>query len=491
MVPSSQSGSADNSAGYERFSEAAFPGRLVVLGCGSIGQGILPMLLHHTTISPERMQIIAADERGKDAAAALGIPFELATLTREDHAAVLKKYLRKGDFLLNLSVNVGSSDLIKACQAIGALYVDTSIEQWPGFSSDPSVPVVDRTNYLHTTKYVRDFKEAYVGGPTAVVNHGANPGLITQFIKEALLHIARDTGFASEVPVSREEWAALMHGLRIRTIQMAERDTQASPLIKQPDEFVNTWSIDGFVSEATQPAELGWGTHEKEVPADGHVHTMGNEAALYLDRPGALTRVRSWTPREGSYHGYLITHDECMTTAEYYTVLEQGQPIFRPTVMYAYHPCDDAVLSLREYAGNNFKEPRKKRILMAEIERGSDELGVLLMGHKKRAYWYGSDLSIAQARELAPEYQNATTMQVAAGALAAVLWALENPARGICEPEDLDFRRILDIAGPYLGTMHGKYTNWTPLRDRKNEKLLFPEDTDPTDPWQFKNFRVM
>jgi homospermidine synthase len=27
--------------------------------------------------------------------------------------------------------------------------------------------------------------------------------------------------------------------------------------------FVNTWSVEGFVSEGLQPAELGWGTHEK------------------------------------------------------------------------------------------------------------------------------------------------------------------------------------------------------------------------------------
>ena len=126
--------------------------------------------------------------------------------------------------------------------------------------------------------------------------------------------------------------------------------------------------------------------------------------------------------------------------------------------------------------------------MMEEIKHGGDELGVLLMGHKKRAYWYGSDLSIAQARERAPKNQNATTMQVAVGALAGVIWALENPQCGICEPEDLDFRRILDIATPYLGTVHGKYTNWTPLRDRKSP--LFPEDIASDDPWQFKNFRV-
>ena len=34
-----------------------------------------------------------------------------------------------------------------------------------------------------------------------------------------------------------------------------------------------------------------------------------------------------------------------------------------------------------------------------EIDDGIDELGVLLYGHDKNAYWYGSQLSIEETRE--------------------------------------------------------------------------------------------
>ena len=474
----------------ELYTKVPFTGKLLILGCGSIGQCILPMLLRHTDITPERMQIVAADDVGKQVAAQYGIEFVVDPLTLENYTQVLKKYLTKNDFLLNLSVEVSSNDLIVWCQKNRVLYVDSSTERWPGFSTDAALTPEQRTNYAQREEFL-ELKKKHADGTTAIVNHGANPGLVSHFMKAALLDIARDIdngALAIGTPTDRAGWAKLMQELKVRVIQTAERDTQASAVLKQADEFVNTWSIDGFLSEATQPVELGWGMHEKEMPADAHEHTVGSKSAIYLDRPGALTPVRSWTPREGPYHGFLITHDESITTADYYTVLdEQGQAVYRPTMMYAYHPCDDAVLSLREYAGNNWRQPKKKRILMDEIERGADELGVLLMGHKKRSYWYGSDLSIAAARELVP-HQNATVMQVAAGALAGVIWALENPNKGIVEPEDLDFRRILDLATPYLGIVHGKYTNWTPLRARKDP--LFPEDT-AADPWQFKNFRVM
>ena len=96
--------------------------------------------------------------------------------------------------------------------------------------------------------------------------------------------------------------------------------------------------------------------------------------------------MRSWTPLEGPYHGFLITHSEAISIADYFTVTENGTARYRPTVHYAYHPCDDAVLSLHEFAGKNWRLQEHKRLLMDEIAAGIDELGVLLMGHAKGAY---------------------------------------------------------------------------------------------------------
>ena len=70
---------------------------------------------------------------------------------------------------------------------------------------------------------------------------------------------------------------------------------------------MNTWSVDGFISEGCQPAELGWGSHEKELPHDGAHHTFGSDAAIYLNRPGCLTKVRTWTPTEHEFHGKCLT----------------------------------------------------------------------------------------------------------------------------------------------------------------------------------------
>jgi homospermidine synthase len=155
-------------------------------------------------------------------------------------------------------------------------------------------------------------------------------------------------------------------------------------------------------------------------------------------------------------------------------------------VHYAYHPSDDAVLSLHEIAGRNWQPQRESRIIFDEIASGIDELGLLLMGNPRGVYWYGSRLSIDEARRLAP-YNNATSMQVAAGILAGMVWALRHPDAGLVEPDDLDHETVLEIAGPYLGPVVGVWGDWTPLQGRS---ALFSDPVDTGDPWQFLNFRV-
>ena len=464
----------------------AFTGRLVMIGFGSIGQGVLPLLLRHVGMDPGRITIVTAEERGAAVAEEYGVTFVVTPLTRENYRAMLTPLIGAGDFLLNLSVEVSSLALIELARAAGALYLDTCIEPWPGGYTDPSLPPAARSNYALRESALA-LRRRYPGGPTAVLTHGANPGLVSHFVKQALIDLSLASGPGATVPRDRADWARLAERLGLKAIHIAERDTQVAQIPKEPGEFVNTWSIDGFVSEGSQPAELGWGTHERHFPADGRRHDFGCGAAIYLLRPGAATRVRSWTPLEGPYHGFLITHGESISIADYLTLKDGDRVLSRPTCHYAYHPCDDAVLSLHEFAGKNWRLQHRKRLMMEEITAGTDELGVLLMGPPDGVYWFGSRLTIAEARRVAP-HNNATSLQVTAAVLAGVVWALEHPGEGIVEPEEMDFARVLEIARPYLGDVVGVHGDWTPLDGRER---LFAEDLDRDDPWQFKNIRIV
>ena len=470
----------------ERFHRqfATFDGRLLMIGFGCIGQGVLPLLLRHIGIEPRQIHIISASNDGAGIAADYGIGFTRLAVTRENYGEVLAARLGPADFLLNLSVNVGSVELIAWCQGQGVLYLDACIEPWAGGYYDTSISPGMRSNYA-----LREAARGLGGrsDATAVVTHGVNPGLVSHFVKQALLNLAADLLPEVPNPGSRQDWARLAWRLGVRAIHVAERDTQTSLRRKRRGEFVNTWSVEGFVGEGCQPAELGWGSHERHWPEGAHRHGFGCDSAIWLDRPGAATRVRSWTPLEGPYHGFLITHGEAISIAEYLTLSDGGRVVYRPTVHYAYHPCDDAVLSLHELAGREWQiQPVLRQLHAQDIDAGMDELGVLLMGHARGAYWYGSRLTIEQAVALAP-HNNATSLQTAAGVLGGVVWAMNHPAAGIVDPEEMDDAEVMEVALPYLGDMVGVYSDWTPLQHRGG---LFPETLDEEDPWQFKNILV-
>ncbi len=469
-------------------------GPIVMIGFGSIGHGTLPLIERHFAFDKNRLTVIDPIDKDRHLVEERGYRFVKQAVRQENFVDFLKPLLTEGAgqaFIVNLSVDVSSAAIMRLAHEVGALYVDTVCEPWPGFYTDTRLTLSQRSNYALRAE-VLDQRAALGNGPTAVSCCGANPGMVSWFVKQALLNIAADISLAGESggleePQSREDWARLAMRLGVKGIHIAERDTQRAKTPKPMGVFVNTWSVEGLISEGLQPAELGWVTHEKHMPPEGKRHGYGPDSAIYLLRPGAGTHVRSWTPTAKAQHGFLVTHNESISIAEYLTLHENGEVLYRPTCHYAYHPADDAVLSLHEMAGAQWQAQKESHILDEnEIVDGIDELGVLVYGHAKNAYWFGSQLSIEETRRVAP-YQNATGLQVSSAVLAGMVWALENPEAGIVEADEVDFRRCLEVQMPYLGPVIGQYTDWTPLTDRN---ILFPEDLDLEDAWQFKNVIV-
>lgn len=472
------------------YKKVPYSGRIVMLGYGSVGQCVLPVIERHFDMPLKNVTVIEADDHADKFApfAPKGMKYKRISLTPENLTEVLGQHLSSGDLLINLTAGVDAISIIDWCQSAGVLYVDTSLEPWADKYGEETLPSWSRTHYQSHEVIRHHAKSWAADGPTAVVTHGANPGIVNHFVKAATLDIAAAMGLEFSQPESREDWAALFHQTGTKVIHISERDTQISGKPKQPDEFVNTWSVLGFWGEATYPAEMGWGTHEKRLPPLGQAFNFGPGNAIYMDKPGGLTNVRSWVPKGGPIHGIVISHSESITLSHYFTAYsEDGRPIWRPTVHYSYHPSQDAIVSLREVIMKDWEEPKKVRILQDEIVDGIDELGVLLMGHGKTSWWYGSQLSIHEARNIIPG-QNATALQVCAGVISAAVWAVTNPNRGYCEPEHLPHAEILAIAKPYLGPVVSVQSDWTPLAERST---LFPEPwVDWNDPWQFTNFLV-
>lgn len=460
-------------------------GKIVILGFGSVGQTVLPMVLRHFDIDPSRVLVIDKKYHSLFDKYRGLIKYLKIEITRENMDQVLSKMLEPGDFLVNVSLNIDGIEIVEWCLNHGVMYTDTSIERWPEEPDETIKEYAERTLYS-THQEIRKRCGNSKGKATAVVTNGANPGLVTYFTKQALCNLRRraNLGGIKRDPQTKEEWAELAKALDVKVIQIAERDTQILKQPKDPNVFTNTWSCEGFWAEGRAPSELGWGTHENpKGPEGGSLQTEGPGNAAFLHQPGVSVLVKSWVPEGGCFNGFLIQHSEAVTLSDYLTTADKS---YRPTVYYAYQPTDAAMASVHEMRGSELRFHRKTRIMKNSIAAGRDELGVLLLGHELNAYWFGSQLTIDQARELIPG-ESATSLQVGASLLGGMVWAYKNPEMGYCEPEDLPHDEVLAVARQYLGPVVGVRSDWTPLRHRNT---LYKMDYEESDVWAFPNFRI-
>lgn len=318
------------------------------------------------------------------------------------------------------------------------------------------------------------------------MDHGANPGLISSLAKQGILDVAcsiagrlAEGGKKQEInqAISSLDFAKLAYLIGLKTIHISERDTQKRLTPKKDNEFINTWSVVGFYEEGITFSELGWGTHEKKIPEGAHTHSYGPRHQIFLNTRGIDTWVESWVP-SGPIKGMAIRHGEAFSLPEFLSYQENGKLIYRPTVHYAYLPCEDAIYSLNELKQHKLQLQENQFIIDEEIVDGHDELGCLLLGHDLGAWWVGSILDIHEARRLVP-HQNATTVQVAIGVIAALQYCIQNPSEGICLPEHLPHDFVLGVAKPYLGKFVSTETSWRPTKQAKDK-----------DNWQFEIFRT-
>jgi len=480
-----------------------FKNKVLMIGFGSVAKCALPILLKHVSIPYENITIIDFVDQRQVLVPWLekGVKYSQTKITKDTLNRELSKHVSAGGLVIDLAWNISCEDIIIWCHDNNVFYANTSVEEWDPYAD------LDKKSPLEKSLYYRQMMlrklVAKWGKPatTIVVDHGANPGLISHFTKKGIIDIAQKEIQDKTTPAKRakalkdlldkpagdEKYARLAMELKVKVIHISERDTQITNRPKEINEFVGTWSIEGLREEGMSPAEMGWGTHEKKLPLHAHVPHYGPKNQIFLSQMGMNTWVRSWVPGHDII-GMVIRHAEAFSISDRLTVWKNKKAVYRPTVHYAYMPCHETLSSLYELRARNYELQPNLRIMSDEITGGEDILGALIMGHKYNSWWTGSVLSIEESRNLVP-HQNATTMQVAIGVVSAVMWMIENPRMGYCLPDDLPYDYVLRIAKPYLGKFVSEASDWTPL---KNHRIFFKDNPnvypDKKNPWSFQNF---
>jgi homospermidine synthase len=479
-----------------------FGGKILIIGCGSVSQCAIPIVLQLIDVPARNVTIMDFVDNRKRVASSLkkGVKYVRDRVTEKNYKSLLTKYVGPGDLIIDLAWNIDCRAITTWCRENQVLYTNTSVEEWDPYKDEQRNDPTRYTLYARHMEIREMIKNVWKdnNGTTAVVDHGANPGLVSHFTKHALIGIAKK--IITEKPknerteklqdqLAARNFAKLAQLTGTKVIHISERDTQITDEPKKVNEFVNTWSIEGFYEEGVAPAELGWGTHEKYTPDGAFFHETGPRNQICLRSLGMRTWVRSWVP-QGEITGMVIRHGEAFSISDRLTVWENGKAVYRPTVHYAYCPSDVAINSLRELEMRQYQMQPKMRIMADEIIDGEDQLGVLLMGHDFKSWWCGSLLDIHTSRQLVP-HQQATTMQVACSVVAASIWMIKNPRRGFLLPDDLDHEEILRVAMPYIKPFVSKAVDWTPLKNLNTKFTKFdmalPKDEDV---WQFTTFLV-
>jgi homospermidine synthase len=478
-----------------------FNNKILFVGYGAVAECTLPILFKHLRVPAKNVTVMDFENRAEKLKkwTSKGVRFVRDRVTEENLGSLLAKHVGPGDLLIDLAWNIDACEILQWCRDHGVMYINTSTELWDPYAAGPNQHPTEKTLYWRHMNLRRMLAKWKTKGATAVIEHGANPGLISHFVKQGLIDIGQSLIADKKVKaraaekigglIAERKFNELSRAIGVKVIHCSERDTQITDQPKEVDEFVNTWSIEGFREEGTTTAEMGWGTHEKEFPPLAFEHKDGPRNQICLAQMGMNTWVRSWVPNY-CIRGMVVRHGEAYTISDYLTVWKGEKAAYRPTVHYAYCPCDAAIASLSELRGYDYELQPRLRIMGDEITSGSDILGALLMGHGYNSWWTGSDLSIEESRRLVP-HQNATTMQVAISVVSATMWMIENPAKGVCTPEDLPHEYVLKHSKPYLGKFISTPSDWTPLAHVTNVfKGYVTPSIDPSDPWQFKNFLV-
>ena len=327
--------------------------------------------------------------------------------------------------------------------------------------------------------------------PTAVSCCGANPGMVSWFVKQALLDLASATSASTaRAADDREDWAGSCRDAR-RQGHPHRRARHPARQTPKPHGRVRQHLVGRGLrlgGPAAGRARLG---HAREMDAGERPRSHDERlrarrsiccspAPTRASAPGARRPVRNTASSSPT-----TSRSRSPTTSP---CARAGEAVYRPTCHYAYHPCNDAVLSLHEMFGRAGERQDEHHILDEnEIVDGIDELGVLLYGHDRNAYWYGSQLSDrgdARARALPERHRPAGD-----------LGGARRHGLGAGEPERRHRRGRRDgfpplPRNPEALSRPGRsayYTDWTPLDDRPG---FFPEDIDTSDPWQFRNVLV-
>lgn len=375
-------------------------------------------------------------------------------LTRTNLKAVLMPLLKTKPFCVDVSVDVDAIKVMECCKTSGVHYINTSVEGWE--EKNPQILKTSKNALIKRSLYERELHAEKAVGKTKttmLTNFGMNPGGVSALTMKGINDYTLAKGDATAKQLLKtKEWAKLAHHLNLQEIQVSELDTQKLNKPRPADCFWNTWSPTGFQAEALDPIQIGNGSNRKR---DKGGVVKGN-MRIYPVRGMDYTCSSVVVGIDGDtipIEGFIIPHAEADTLSWFLT-----DGAYRPSVFYVYDCSNVGKESLDYLRARKYKPvPLEKCYVVGneDIESGYDSVGALLI-FPDCCWWSGTVLDVVETRRLGFKHSAPTTVQVASFINTAIKWIEAHSKEGFVEPEDLNWKYVIDNSKKYLGHLVSK-----------------------------------
>lgn len=463
------------------------PRKVILLGCGGVGKCALYYLPRFLRVSYDNVIIVDRQMTPKrfpsvQRALKKGATYMHFTITARNFEHLLTHTMKcnPGDLILDATTRTDCNALFRVSRRLQMHYINTSVEQ----ADVADLSTVDPIWMQHAKIREAAERTKHHGNVTSCIEMGMNPGMISIFVKQGILDLARyiikhkeprtkkDVAEAKTLRayVRARDYRRIGEQLQINTIHCSEIDTQTYEAGRQRA-FLNTWSCLGLVDEAFENAEVSMGTHERNIPFKEKEIKEIVPGLVTIAKPSSMTIFRSYVPK--SIHpvtrkpefveikGPAIHHGEVVSLNRFLAT-----DTWVPTMHYVYQMSPQTKKVVNKLSEDELveisKNTKKWKVLNMHDDHlhGTDNVGATffldcnpITGERKPwAYWCGTILDTEYTTKVLKDpYFGPTTIQVISGMLSAAKYALKHPEKGMLFPEDIPESFVLKHCKKYLG----------------------------------------
>ena len=460
-----------------------FKNRIVQFGFGAVGKSFFEKISKEIKFDIDNYYVISRNKLEYTFFLELGGKvgnFIVADIKRNNYKRIMEKYLHEGDILIDFADGVGTKDFVEWCAYNNVMYLNTGETNWDDNwynIFDENIKKNDLRNKVKDDNSINKYP--------IVLHHGNNPGLVSHFVKAGLEYIVTKQ-FKNDKKLNdllkENKFNEIAKELDLKEIHVNDNDYQEVRDKFEKEKLFSTWSIDSFFFEMLSEGTIDIGTNEK-IDNEGKCKRIDYENGFLELKNLAIDTIGKTYYPKGKFEGYLVPHEETITISKSLEVKEDGKVIYRPTVVFLYSPCDYAVEYLKEARVNSyqnpdinkpmdmenkiirgFKYPKYTEIIYKEqIKKGTEYVGVLLLGSKFDPVWVGNRIEkgFLYKDKKASYWQTPTITPVSMSALAATCWMIKNKDKGgIYFPDDINaYKEIINFAEKYISkTIYKTFT---------------------------------